>query len=893
MTSNKIRGQFIDFFKGKGHQFVPSSPVVPQDDPTLFFANAGMNQFKDIFLGLKTPEHPRVANTQKCIRVSGKHNDLEEVGKDGYHHTFFEMLGNWSFGDYFKREAIAWAWELLTGVWKLPKDRLYGTVYLDDEEAEILWKEVTDIDPSHVMRFDEKDNFWEMGETGPCGPCSEIHIDRGEEYCDKKDVPGHVCGINQGCARYIELWNLVFIQFNRDESGKLHDLPAKHVDTGAGLERIVSVIEGKRTDYETDLFWPIIEGIVRITGKGYFEDQRGTAHRVIADHIRALTFAITDGAIPSNEGRGYVLRRILRRAARFGRNLGMREPFVYQLVPHLTRILGDAFPEIKEREDFVSRIIRAEEGGFGKTLDRGLEIFEEIVEALDKSDGKKIPGKDAFKLYDTYGFPLDLTQLMAEERGLTVDTTEFDMEMTNQQERSRKTDMLHRADRDLPIFDVPKSKFDYRLTEQKFEHFIHYDIYENNLGLILYNESTNSGVTPFYPESGGQVGDTGILRCGPITLEVKDTRKSYDYIYVVVENDPNRVKKFAKALRDKNPIIGSINIQRRGSTARNHTATHLLHRALKETLGEHVNQSGSLVHPDYLRFDFTHFEKLTDEELERVEGRVNEKIRENLPVKWYETPFDEAKKKGVVALFGEKYGERVRVVETVGYTAELCGGTHVRATGEIGYLKIVGETAAAAGIRRIEARTGEKAAELIIEESRRLVRIQDALQSHGSDELKKLQKTLEEKHQLEKELERLKRLTAENLVDDLIQKAVKIEDFRVVTAQVESSSMDDLKHMADLVREKIKSGVGLLGAVIGDKAALVCTVTDDLIKKQGLKAGDVVGRAAKLVGGGGGGRPHLATAGGKDVSQLDHALKEGINIIRNSLAIGQVSQVPN
>ncbi len=673
MTANQIRQQFIDFFKEKKHTFVPSAPVIPQDDPTLLFTNAGMNQFKDVFLETGSRPYTRAVNSQKCIRVSGKHNDLEEVGHDTYHHTFFEMLGNWSFGDYYKKEAVAWAWELLTEVWKLPKDKLYATVYTDDDEAEEYWRKETDINPDHILRFGEKDNFWEMGNTGPCGPCSEIHIDLGPERCDKQEQE-HTCFVNGDCGRYIELWNLVFIQYNRDEKGKLHPLPKKHVDTGAGFERLVAVLQNKDSNYATDVFTPLLDEISRITEVNYRQSDEKAAFHVIADHVRMLTFSITDGGLPSNEGRGYVMRRILRRAARYGRKLNISEPFIYKIVPKLVEIMGEAYPELKERQEHVMKVIQAEEEHFNRTLDRGLEIFERIKKDLQKKKQNVIPGREVFKLYDTYGFPVDLTRILAEESGLTLDMDGFEKEMEAQRNRARAASRFEMQSSDSEAWVV--------LNEGPDSHFVGYDdlavethimrflVSENDIRLVMRD-------TPFYAESGGQVGDKGVISGEGFKLPVIDTQKDGDHIIHIC----NKIDDF---MPQTDKVLAEVVSFKRQNTATNHTATHLLHAALRKVLGDHVQQAGSLVEPERLRFDFTHFEKVSAEQIAEIEKIVNRKIQENIALEIRQEKFDEAKKKGAMALFGEKYGDVVRTVAVPGFSLELCGGTHVKATGDIG-----------------------------------------------------------------------------------------------------------------------------------------------------------------------------------------------------------------
>ncbi|RPH98589.1 MAG: alanine--tRNA ligase, partial [Calditrichaeota bacterium] len=747
MTSNELRQSFLDFFATQKHQIVPSAPVVPQNDPTLLFTNAGMNQFKDIFLGNRKPRSVRVADSQKVIRVSGKHNDLEQVGRDTYHHTFFEMLGNWSFGDYFKAEAIKWAWELLTLVLKLPKDQLYATIFIGDaqdgvprdDEAADEWVKQTDIDPTHVIAFGKKDNFWEMGDTGPCGPCSEIHIDRGASFCDHPQ-PGHVCRVNGDCARFIELWNLVFIQYNRDEHSVLHSLPSKHVDTGAGFERLLAVIQGKSSNYDTDLFTPVLAQISEVTGKAYNDGETAVAFRVLADHLRALAFAIADGAIPGNEGRGYVLRRILRRAARFGRVLDMHEPFIYKLLDSLVEIMGDAYPEIKERKDHIQRVIRSEEESFGRTLDRGIELFNEKAQELSRKGRSIFSGKAAFLLHDTYGFPLDLTQLMAEEQGFSVDTDEFNREMEKQRERSSKS-------RDAKYQSI---EIDPAAASTEFVGYDR-DCAESEV-VFIENDKIVLKSTPFYAESGGQVGDIGLISNAQFNFQVTDTKTIGEHVI-----------HWGRIISGTAPSAGDIvkaeiDVERRRAAERNHTVTHLLHRALRSVLGDHVHQAGSLVHPDYMRFDFTHFERISATDLQKVESMVNEKILENRPTRWNLLSLEAAKSLGAIALFGEKYGDIVRMVEIDDYSRELCGGTHVRATGEIGEFVIVGETSIAAGIRRIEALTGKKAQTFL---RSRLSILDQAAQVIGcpAEELvSRLNGLLEERKSIEQELKKLRQI---------------------------------------------------------------------------------------------------------------------------------------
>lgn len=881
-SATEIRNEFIEFFEKHKHQFVPSSPVVPLEDPTLLFTNAGMNQFKDVFLEEGKRSYKRAVNSQKCIRVSGKHNDLEEVGHDTYHHTFFEMLGNWSFGDYFKKEAIEWAWELLTDVWKIPKDKLWATVFagnaadnLDpDIEAEDLWKQVTDIKPNQILRFSKKDNFWEMGESGPCGPCSEIHIDLGLDRCDKKHIKGHVCQVNAGCARYFEIWNLVFIQFNRDETGKLHILPAKHVDTGMGFERLVSVLQNVRSNYDTDLFQPLIQHISKIINSDYqkSDETKQIAIRVIADHIRMLTFSIADGAIPTNEGRGYVLRRILRRAARYARKLNMREPFIYQLVPTVVDIMGDAFPEIKEKYKYIMEVIKSEEDNFNKTLDRGLEIFEKVVTDLKAKSKKQIPGEEAFRLYDTYGFPLDLTQILAEENKMVIDQKGFDSEMEIQRERARHAGKFTSKVSKMNQWQVAaessqSSKFVGYDTLSSTTKINRYAIIDDDYHLIL-NE------TPFYAESGGQVGDKGKIVGKDFELEVIDTQKDGNDIIHICKNGSN--------LKIDNPSVKAIvDKSYRFPTMYNHTATHLLQAALRKVLGNHVRQAGSMVAPDHMRFDFTHFKKIKSQELQEIEQIVNEKIQQDIPLDIQYTDFDKAKKMGAMALFGEKYGDQVRMITIDDFSRELCGGTHVKSTGQIGLFIITQETSVASGIRRIEALTGPKAIEFVQKSRSVIQKIEHLLNTqfdHLPDQVKLL---LEQNRNLHKEIQKIKTGQILDQVEEYIKKAEATGSVKLIIEQFDNIDMDLLKQLGDKIRTQAKNTVGFFINRVEDEGRLnfVCAVTDDLLKNKGIKAGELVQEAAKIGGGGGGGRAHLATAGAKNITKLPEILE----FIRNKL----------
>jgi alanyl-tRNA synthetase len=851
MKSHKIREKFLEFFVQRDHKIYPSSSLIPKDDPTLLFANAGMNQFKDIILGKKKADPKRAASCQKCIRVSGKHNDLEEVGKDTSHHTFFEMLGNWSFGDYFKNDAIIWGWEFLTEVCGLPKERLWASVFRDDDDAEKLWYKQTDIKKGRVIRFDEKENFWEMGEVGPCGPSSEIHFDKGEKYkCDRPD-----CGVNCPCGRYVEVWNLVFMQSNRDEKGNLSDLPAKVVDTGMGFERLTAIMQSVDSNYDTDLFVPLIKQIENGSSRSYKGSNQQESFQVIADHIRALSFAITDGAIPSNEGQGYVVRRILRRAARHGRLLGLHKPFMYQLSSVVVDLMGKTYPELEAKKEHVALVIQSEEERFEETLDLGLELFEKVSERVHKEGSNTIPGEEVFKLYDTYGFPLDLTQVIAQEKGLSVDVSGFEKLLEGQRERSR-TAGTHVT---VPIMVECQHKSGF-VGYEKVEEEAEVLEPSNEQMLILDN-------TPFYAEAGGQVGDTGVIVSEGFHFQVDHTKKEGDTVYHLGEATKGSVREVLNKT-----VVAKVDIDRRNSIKRNHTATHLLHRALRETLGEHVNQSGSLVAPDRLRFDFTHFKAMDEAEIAKVEYLVNRRIWQNCPVTCAQVPFEEAKKLGAMALFGEKYEDIVRMVEVEAFSRELCGGTHVNATGEIGLFKIVSETAIAAGMRRIEAVTGEGAYQLVKRQKELLDDLALVLKTSEENLRERVETLIKTGKQLEKKVKEAQKESARGRIEKLAESSVDVDGISVIAHRMEAETRDDLLELADTIREKLKSTVGVLAAILDEKIAFVAVVTDDLIKSKNIKAGQVVKEISKIAGGTGGGKPHLAQGGGKDLAKLKKAL---------------------
>jgi len=860
MDSKTIRKSFIDFFKKKDHNYVRSSSVAPLDDPTLLFTNAGMNQFKPIFLGDQKAKYSRVVNSQKCIRVSGKHNDLEEVGVDHFHHTFFEMLGNWSFGDYYKSEAIQWAWELLTEVWGLDKDRLWATVYKDDDEAFELWKSVTDINHDRVLKFGAKDNFWEMGETGPCGPCSEIHYYIGDDLKNQSKE-----GVNSSDT-FWEIWNLVFIQYNRDKQGKLNDLPKKHVDTGAGFERIVTILQDKNSNYQSDLFVPLINKITEITGVAY--EDNPIPHQVIADHIRMLTFSLADGVMPSNEGRGYVLRRILRRAARFGRILDYHEPFIYKLVDTLDNIMGAEYPEIIEKGAHIRNVIKAEETAFNATLDRGLSNFDKIVAALKS---KIISGIEAFKLYDTYGFPLDLTQLMARENGLSVDEKGFDVEMQKQKNRAKAAGSFNAAQKDISWNFLSKA------TGSKFIG------YEKNESESIISSWAKQGETiligldktPFYGESGGQVGDTGSIKGEGIDLKVVDTKKDGERIIHYCEGT------FTDPSANTN-VHCVVDAERRQEIKRNHTATHLLHAALKQVLGNHIHQAGSLVAPDYFRFDLTHYEKIIAEDLKKIESIVNDEILKNTDVEPKDgVSLDDARKSGAEALFGEKYGEVVRVLKIGEFSHELCGGTHVDNTSEIGSFKIIEESSLAAGVRRIVAITGKESIDYMQKQAKVISELQLKLKCNVEDINPRLDQLLQQKKELEKQLKKHKASGGVS-VADLLNKVKHKNGFQYIIEEIEPIPMSDLKILGDELIVKMKSGIGILGMKGEKKPAVLVLVSKDLVAK-GINAGELAKAIGKDGKGGGGGKPNIATAGAKDNSQLSNQMKSAEAHVLNQL----------
>jgi alanyl-tRNA synthetase len=871
MDSDEIRKKFLNFFKEKGHLIVPSAPLVLKNDPTLLFTNSGMVQFKDYFLGHGTPKSARIADTQKCLRVSGKHNDLEEVGIDTYHHTMFEMLGNWSFGDYFKKEAIAWAWELLTQVYKLPSSRLYATVFggdIDDrlppdEEALTYWKHI--LPEGRILYGKKKDNFWEMGDTGPCGPCSEIHIDlRTDDEIKKK--PGREL-VNADHPQVIEIWNLVFMEFNRKADGSLEKLPAQHVDTGMGFERLCMAIQGKTSTYDTTVFRPLMDFISQACAIPYGANEKSDiAIRVLADHIRAVTFAVADGQLPSNTGAGYVIRRILRRAVRYGFTfLKLKEPFLYKLVPVLSRQLGEVFPELESQKDYVSKVIFEEEQSFLKTLDKGLKRFDGLEAEFLQSG---VPGTVAFELYDTYGFPFDLTSLIARERGLTVDEKGFLLEMEKQKARSKSDAVKEAGDWVVVGKEVP--------TE-----FIGYDNLKARVHIIKYRKLKQKGKetfqlvfdkTPFYAESGGQVGDTGYLETGSGKIPVVDTRKENELIVHFTEQLPADLSASFQAV---------VSADRRRLIMNNHSVTHLLHAALRQVLGKHVEQKGSLVNDKITRFDFSHFSALTPEEISKVEELVNRKIRENIPLdEKRNVPIETAKQMRAMALFGEKYGDLVRVITfDPSFSTELCGGTHVPATGHIGLFKIVSESSVAAGVRRIEAVTAEEAEKLVRQELYLLDQVRGLLKN-PKDVVAATKALLDERHLFEKKLERLYQEQANHLKDELAKKVLKKNGSSLIIEKISVPNLEVLKSIAYALRNQFDDLLLVLAADVENKPQVAVMIGEKLAQTNTYHAGNMVKELAREIEGGGGGQHFFATAGGKNLQGLDAVLAKARQLIK-------------
>lgn len=876
MTSAQVRESFIKFFESKEHLFVRSSPVVPHDDPTLMFTNAGMNQFKAIFLGDNPKGWKRACNSQKCIRVSGKHNDLDVVGRDNYHHTFFEMLGNWSFGDYYKKEAIAWAWELLTEVWKLPKERLFATVYEDDDEAWQIWKDVSGLPDDRIMRFDAKSNFWEMGDTGPCGPCSEIHYDRGDLATQAETFKDPILGVNGENDRYIEIWNNVFMQYERVSDGSLIPLKAKNVDTGMGFERICSILQGKTSNYDTDVFSPIIAKVAELSKVPYSDGVDGTPHRVIADHLRAVSFAIADGALPSNEGRGYVLRRILRRASRFARLLGQKEAFICKLVQVLADTMGEAFPEIRERKDFVTEVIKSEEERFIKTLDAGLERFENIVQELNGA--KVISGDKVFQLYDTYGFPPDLTGILAEEKGLSIDEAGFEKCMEEQKARAR-------ANMKQGINTMGTEGWT-QYSEVSTE-FVGYELATCETKIARFRE--DKGVlsivlekSPFYAEMGGQVGDKGTLVASGLEISVFDTVKVNDT--AVCRGKVLKGEATEESMAQV--FVATVDDERRKDIRKNHSATHLLQAALREVLGNHVQQQGSFVSSEVLRFDFSHFNAMTEEEIQKVEDIVNEKVMACLNVSTQVMNVDEAKASGAMALFGEKYGEDVRVVKMGSdceeFSKELCGGLHVSCTGEIGLVKIVSESSVSAGVRRIEAVSGRNAMLLLRTGTKILSALREQLRCKDADLLARIAQNFEKTLSLEKALQSVKLELATLAAADILRGALDVLGVQLFVREF-TMPEDKFKDLLDGVQNKLSPDSIAVIANKGESNGSIAVMVGKEVQAKGIKAGDMVKDLAAACGGKGGGRPDRAQAGTREPEKISVAISNANNWLREKL----------
>ncbi len=864
-TSAEIRQSFLEFFREQGHEIVPSSPLVPGNDPTLLFTNAGMVQFKDVFLGQDRRNYSRAVSSQRCVRAGGKHNDLENVGYTARHHTFFEMLGNFSFGDYFKREAIHYAWQYLTEVIKLPPERLWITVFEEDDEATDIWLKEIGVDPARFSKIGAKDNFWSMGDTGPCGPCSEIFYDHGA------DVPGGPPGTpEEDGDRYIEIWNLVFMQYDRDSKGNLHPLPRPSVDTGMGLERLAAIMQGVHNNYDIDQFKNLIRAIAKLSGT---KDLENKSLRVIADHIRACSFLVVDGVIPSNEGRGYVLRRIIRRAIRHGHKLGLREPFFHKLVQPLGKEMGDAYPELVKTQSQVERVLEQEEQRFAETLDNGMKVLEDAISSLA---GKEIPGKTVFKLYDTFGFPVDLTADIARERNLTIDQAGFETEMEAQRSRARAANSFSAADTaglqiegctDFTGYDQLKDEGTVTALFVKGEPVD--TLQAGDAGLVVLDH------TPFYAESGGQVGDRGELSSEGVCFQVEDTRKQGGDAFAHIG------KLTSGALKVGDKLNAQVDETRRSAIRLNHSATHLLHAALRQLLGEHVQQKGSLVEPDRLRFDFSHFEPITDDDLSRIETLVNEQVRANTKVQTRIMPVDQAKEVGAMALFGEKYADEVRVLSIGKFSIELCGGTHVTRAGDIGLFKIISETGIASGVRRIEAVTGQGAVNYIGETEKNLMAVAELVRGGRENTTNKVGQLLERNRSLEKELEVLISKLASAKGSDLASQAVEINGIKVLAARLDGADPKSLRDTVDQLKNKLGAAAVVLGLVNDNKVSLVAGVTKN--ETALLKAGDLVNQVAQQIGGKGGGRPDMAQAGGSQPENLDEALASVEGWVRQQL----------
>jgi alanyl-tRNA synthetase len=876
-TSSEIRQSFLKYFEKNGHTIVESSSLVPVNDPTLLFTNAGMNQFKDVFLGIDRRSYIRATTSQKCVRAGGKHNDLDTVGRTPRHHTFFEMLGNFSFGDYFKADAIKYAWEYLTEEIKLPKEKLWITIFDDDDEAHQLWQQVAGVPADRIIRMGEKDNFWSMGDTGPCGPCSEIHYDRGLEFSC-----GHPrCGLGVcDCDRWMEIWNLVFMQFNRDEQGVMTPLPRPSIDTGMGLERVSSILQEVQSNFDTDLFVPLIKAVEKMTGKEYDRGEGGFAFRVIADHSRACTFLIADGVLPSNDGRGYVLRRILRRAVRFGQSLGINEPFLYKNVDVVCEMMAEAYPQLIEKRDFVKDVIRLEEERFLVTLNEGVKKVAEIIKAARSKGLSAIGGAEAFMLYDTYGFPLDLTEDMAEENNFTVDKDGFNRMMEDQRRRAKSAHKNENAfARDQLFVELLQN-----IPPSSFCGYTRFQDDSQVLAILKDDERVEfaadadiivvTSSTPFYAESGGEVADTGTIKADGGQMEVTDVQKIAGWIL--------HFGKLTGSMRQGDEVYMELDSARRMDISRNHTATHLLHRALRMTVGDHAQQKGSLVEPERLRFDFSHLSSLSDDELAQIENIVNEAILAMYPVSTTLTSLDKAREMGATALFGEKYGDEVRIVEVNGFSMELCGGAHVTNTGQIGLFKIISEGSVGSGLRRIEAMTGRAALRYLNQCENQLKSAASILRTVPAEvpgRIETLNHNLKEK---EKEIDALKARLSKASVDEILEKAYEYNGAKILISATESADANNLRQNAEMLKDKLGPAVVILAAIIDEKVALAGFAAKEAVAR-GIHIGKIIGAAAKIAGGGGGGRPDMAQAGGKDIAKIQEALDTARKMVENSL----------
>ncbi len=875
MTADKLRKAFCDYFVKRGHTYVPSSSLIPQKDPTLLFTNAGMVQFKGVFLGEEKRDYTRAVSVQKCLRAGGKHNDLERVGHTTRHHTFFEMLGNFSFGDYFKEGAIEMGWEFLAGVLGLPADKLWVSIYEKDDEAYKIWKEKIGIPEGRIVRLGEKDNFWQMGDIGPCGPCSEIIIDQGTGVGCGKDT----CAVGCDCDRYLELWNLVFMQYERTAEGQLKPLPKPSIDTGMGLERLAAVCQGVKSNYESDLFRSIIKTVEAIARVEYGKDERADVSlKVIADHSRALCFLIADGVLPSNEGRGYVLRRIIRRAARHGRFLGIEDPFLFRLTDTVMEITGTAYPELVRNREYINAVIHNEERRFHYTLEQGLRILKEVMDKVKDRGEKRIPGEALFKLYDTYGFPFDLTAEIAQEEGITLDEEGFHKAMEEQRRRAREAWVgaeeavgplyknmairfgetrfvgYERLEAEAEVLAIVKGGAEVKMSKEREE-----------IEIIL-NE------TPFYGEAGGQVGDRGVITGERGEVEIVDTKKPLPQIHLHI----GKVKKYSINVGDS--VVARVDEKARAATARNHTATHLLHICLKNILGDHVKQAGSLVAPERFRFDFTHFSALTPEDKDRIEEMVNEKMRENIPVVIKTMPLEKALQSGATALFGERYGEEVRVIQIGDFSKELCGGTHCKATGDIGFFKLLSEGSVAAGVRRIEAITGEVAYRYIKEQEKELLQVALLLKAAPQDLVYRVEKILSELEEKDRVLADLKKKGSVAYAKDIATEVKEVKGIKVLSSRIDSKDPEELRVLADNLRDRLGSGILVLGSVKDDRVSVLCMVTRDLTDR--YSADKIIKEVAGAIGGRGGGRAEMAQAGGGDPEKLDRALNKVYQIIK-------------